>query len=116
MSQFTEADAKEMGSPLPLLQKWEWVMSSLWKFFFAYRRAEPKVNLRQDRNEIYFKLNDGHQFIIGCYMYNNSFLSLNVKIEGNDDFDVSITHIDQYGEAGIIKVLSAILTNAERVQ
>ena len=116
MSQFTEKDAIEMGESLPLLRKWETVMNILWSFFLAYSIREKNVSVVNDANLIRFRLKDGHNFQIGVNFYNQKYLSLFVKIEGNDEFEATINNIDAFGKEGIIKTVSHILTYAENVR
>lgn len=116
MSQFTEQDSNKMGVPLPLLQKWETVMTTLWRYFVAYANSENHVKLKNEKNLIKFQLKDGHKFEIATYIYNKDYLSLSIKIEGNDDFEVTINNIDEFGVDGIVKTVSTILTYAENVK
>lgn len=90
-------------------------MNTLWAFFVAYSKAEKKIKIENKENTIRFKLDNGHQFIIGVYMYNSKYLSLNIKIEGNEDFEATVNMIDMLGKEGIIKVVSEILTHCEKV-
>lgn len=116
MSQFTEKDAVEMGEPLPLLRKWETVMNTLWSFFLAYADAEKNVQIKNESNLIKFQLKDGNKFEIGVNFYNRKYLSLFVKIDGNDEFEATVNNIDAFGKEGIIRTVSNILTYAEKVR
>lgn len=116
MSQFTEKDAVEMGKSLPLLRKWETVMNTLWSFFLAYADAEKNVQIKNEANLIKFQLKDGNKFEIGVNFYNSKYLSLFVKIDGNDEFEATINNIDAFGKEGIIRTVSNILTYAENVR
>lgn len=115
MIQFTEKDAIEFDEPLPLLQKWETVMNTLWSFFLAYSNAEKNVRVRNESNLIKFQLKGGHKFEIGVNFYNREYLSLFVKIEGNEEFEATINNIDAFGKEGIIRTVSNILTYAENI-
>lgn len=116
MSQFTEKDAIELGEPLPLLRKWETVMDILWSFFMSYAEAEKNVRIKSEENLIKFQLKDGNKFEIGVNFYNSKYLSLFVKIDGNDEFEATVNNIDAFGKEGIIKTVSDILTYAENVK
>lgn len=112
---FTEKEAKEIGAPLELLNRWQFVMNTLWRFFLAYADAEKEAKIKNSKNEIIFKLGKGHKFVIGCFMYNNSYLSLNIKIDGSNDFEATLNMPDIIGEAGMIRFVSNILTEAEKI-
>jgi len=116
MSQFTEQDASEIGEPLQLLHKWEFVMNTLWSFFLAYSEKEKNVKPFNKANVILLSLKDGHKFKIFVDIYNRKYLSLSIEIEGHEDFAVSINNIDKFGKEGILRTVSNILTYAENVK
>ena len=116
MAKFTEEEAKELGEPLELCHKWQFVMDTLWAFFLAYSQKEKNVSVVNDANLICFRLKDGHAFQIGVNFYNNKYLSLFVKIDGNDEFEATVNNIDAFGKEGIIRTVSNILTYAENVR
>lgn len=115
MAQFTKKDAIEIGAPLPLLRKWETVMNILWSFFLAYADAEKNVQIKSEANLIKFQLKGGNKFEIGVNLYNRKYLSLFIKIDGNDEFEATVNNIDVFGKEGIIRTVSNILTYAENV-
>jgi hypothetical protein len=115
-SKFTEEDAVEMRQPLALLRKWETVMNILWNFFVAYSEAEKAVYVESQDNSIVFQLGNGNKFEIGINLVNRKYLSLFVKIEDNEEFEATVNNIDAFGEEGIIKTVSNILTFAENVK
>lgn len=115
-SKFTEEDAVEMRQPLALLRKWETVMNILWNFFVAYSEAEKAVYVESQDNSIVFQLGNGNKFEIGTNLVNRKYLSLFVKIEDNEEFEATVNNIDAFGEEGIIKTVSNILTFAENVK
>lgn len=116
MSQFTEKDSIKIGEPLALLRKWETVMNILWAFFSAYKHSEKNVRIKSEENLIKFQLKDGNKFEIGVNIYNSKYLSLFVKIDGNDEFEATVNNIDSFGKEGIIRTVSDILTYAENVK
>lgn len=116
MSSFTKQDAQELNMPLPLLRKWELVMNTLWSFFLAYAKKEKKVKIKNQENKIYYKLGNGHQYIIWVDFYNNSYLCLKIEIKDVKDFEVRISKIDELGKEGIIRTVANILTAAENVK
>lgn len=116
MAQFTEQEAKKMKLPLALLNKWDFVMNTLWAFFLAYSKAERKVVINNKENTIFFSLDKGHQFKIFVNFVNSSYLSLVIEIEGKEDSIATINYIDHFGKGGIIRVVSEILTHAEKVR
>lgn len=116
MGKFTEAEAKELGEPLELLNKWQFVMDTLWGFFTAYARTEKAVTVEKKDNKILFRLNGGNDFKIFVNLYNRKYLSLCIEIEGNDEFRATVNNIDAFGKAGIIRTVSNILTYAENIK
>ena len=116
MAQFTAEEAEKLKIPLEVLQKWEFVMNTIWSFMQIYSGTEKAVRLQNKKNTILFKLAKGHQFVIQAFMVNNSYISLNVTIKGNKDFDASINLADMLGKEGLIRVLSNILTYAENIK
>lgn len=116
MATFTKKDARELGMPLPLLNKWKTVMDELWCFFSSYKIRNKVVSLSAVDNVILFQNNNGHKYQIGVNFYNQKYLSLFVKIEGNDDFEAMINNIDEFGREGIIRTVAAIVTYAENVK
>lgn len=116
MSQFTKLYAIKNGMPLQLLRKWETVMNTLWSFFMSYAESEKQVKVKNEDNCIKFQLANGHVFEIGVNFYNSKFLSLYVKIEGNDEFEATINNIDAFGKEGIIRTVADILTYAENIK
>jgi len=115
-SKFTEEDAVEMRQPLALLRKWEMVMNILWNFFVAYSEAEKAVYVESQDNSIVFQLGNGNKFEIGINLVNRKYLSLFIVIEDNDEFEATINNIDAFGEEGIIRTVSNIITYAENVK
>ena len=116
MANFTEQDAIDLRQPLSLLHKWEDLMNVLWSFFIAYSKKEKNVQVKNECNEILFRLKPGHEFRIGVDMVNSKFLSLSVKIEGNEEFEARINNIDAFGKDGIIRTVADILTYSENVR
>jgi hypothetical protein len=116
MPEFTKKDAKDMGIPLTLLNKWKFVMDSLWSFLVSYSKAEKKVNLSSESNTIFFQLNNRCKFKICVLFLNNAYLCLSIKIIGHDDFEANISHIDEFGNKGLISVVSDILTFADNIK
>lgn len=116
MSKFTAKEAKELGIPLPLLNKWQYVMDTLWSFFVAYSKTEKKVQLNNKSNSILYRLADGHHFNISVFFMNTKYLELIIRIDDNDDFEVRISNIDQFKKEGIIRTVAEILTHAEKIK
>lgn len=115
MAKFTEADAMEIGEPLPLLQKWKFVMDTLYDFFLAYSQNNKLVSFVADTNVILYRLGDGHDFKIAVQFVNHTYLCLLIEIKGKEDFAATISNIDKFSNKGIIKVVSSVITFAEDV-
>ena len=115
-SKFTEEDADEMRQPLELLRRWETVMNILWNSFVAYSEAEKSVHVVNQDNKIIFQLGGGNNFEIGVNLINRKYLSLFVKIEGNDEFEATVNNIDFFGKEGIIRTVFSIITYAENIK
>lgn len=113
---FTEQDSIQTGIPLELLKKWELVMDILWNFFIAYSKKEESVKIKSENNLIKFQLGDGNKFEIGVNIVNHKYLSLFIKISGNDEFEATINNIEQFSNDGIIRNVANIITYAENVK
>lgn len=99
-----------------VMEKWQFVMNTIWAFMVEYSKVEKKVKLENFENEIKYQLADGKKFIVGCLMINNKYTSMYVKIEDNEEFEATLNNADQFEKGDLCKILANILTYTEKIK
>ncbi|MFC4262451.1 hypothetical protein ACFOWM_06165 [Ferruginibacter yonginensis] len=116
MARFTDKDALEFNMPLPLLKKWDKVMNALWHFLRAYKKVAKDVTVEAVDYTIKYQRGQGKKFTIGVNFTNKKYLSLFVKIDGDNIFEAIIDKIEAFKNEGIVKIVANILQYAEDIK
>lgn len=115
-SKFIQNDGIDIGVPIPLLRKWERVMNIIWSFLKGYEKVADGVIVYANENTIHYRKGFTNKIIITVFFVNKKYLELSIKIEGNNEFEAKVSHIDTFEKKLMITTLASIIDAAEKIK